>query len=206
MKEILERKTRDAILADGEWTNDPGEERCKVVARDDLDRSYVIVLQRDYTPPIDEWKCRQICITSIKAPIGGVVQIGVVKVVPRSYAYVLDMDRWFQELRGYFKQTIGTDFHIEEHPLFDTVDTSYMAHNDEGDELGWVTRESKAYIGSTFTFETEHYMYDPTKFEESRDFVLRKLEDIFGNKGKARFEKVPKDNDRSIYRFKISIF
>lgn len=206
MKEILERKTRDAILCDGLWGNDPGEERCKVIARDDIDRSYVIVLQRDYTPPIDEWKKRNICITSIKAPIAGVVQIGVVKVVPRPYPYVVDMDRWFLELREYFKQTIGCDFHIEEHPLFDTVDTSYMAHNDEGDELGWVTRESKTYIGSSFTFATENYMYDPTKFEESRDFILRKLENIFGNKGKARFEKVPKDNGRSIYLFKIPLF
>lgn len=81
-----------------------------------------------------------------------------------------------------------------------------MSHNDEGDELGWVTRESKTYIGSSFTFATENYMYDPTKFEESRDFILRKLEDIFCNKGKARFEKVPKDNGRSIYLFKIAIF
>ncbi len=213
MREILERKTMEAITSHfgeyGVWLEDPGEERCKVIARDDLDKSYVIVLQHDFTPPIDEWKKRNICITSIKAPIAGVVQIGVVKMWPTPYALAgctSTCQPWFQELREYFKKTIGTDFNIWENPLFDTVDTSHMKYSDEGDELGWVQEESNAYIGSTFHFETEHYMYDSTKFEESRDFVLRKLEDIFGNKYKARFKKVQKDNDRSIYRFTISTF
>lgn len=126
MKEILERKTRDAIIDDGEFTYDPGEENCKVIACDDLDKHYVIVLQHDYTPPIDEWKKRNIYITSIYSPIGGVVKIRVLKMGPRQYPYVGDMDRWFLELREYFKQTMGCDFHIEENPLFDTVDTCYV--------------------------------------------------------------------------------
>ena len=81
---------------------------------------------------------------------------------------------------------------MKQKPFFDKVDTSYMAYNEEGDEMGMVERESDAYIGSTFTLDCpthgDEEGYTSAISEDMKDFILRKLEAIFKTRKATKWE------------------
>ena len=214
---------RKILSPSNDWTSGLDTKEFEIRPCDDLDEYYTI-----RTKEGDAWwvnslaNNKAITIEEITCPEKGVIQVLVKKECPDyNNDYTEDSEKFLKDVAEYFTDlfnghsVFGTAFRMTERHTFDKADTSYMAHNSEGDEIGWVERESDVYIGTTFTLsgpvsgEEKGYT---TFSEDMKAFILRKLEAIFGEKGAYCKEEQFPENDNPIvgetfhYQFKISNF
>lgn len=161
---------------------------------DDLDECYIIrhkVGSANWMNYLTD--SNGITIEEITSPEKDIIEVKVRKHCPSyQHDYTEDPEKFLKDVAEYFSELFnghsicGSAFRMTEHHTFDKADTSYMEYNSEGDEIGWVERESDVYIGTTFTLdgptfgEAEGYDFFS---EEKKEFILRKLEAIFGEKG-----------------------
>ena len=201
--------------------NDPaiGTKELEIQALDDLDERYLI-RTKDSDGMWLNFLNSPLWVEKLCSPEKGVIEVTVRKDYPK-YRGCEDSEKFLKDVEAYFTDlfnghsVFGTAFRMTERHTFDKADTSYMAHNSEGDEIGWVERESDVYIGTTFTLsgpvsgEEKGYT---TFSEDMKAFILRKLEAIFGEKGAYCKEEQFPENDNPVvgetfhYQFKISNF
>ncbi len=179
----------------------------EIQACDDLDEEYTIRTSDGDSLWMNNLIGTEIRIEEITSPEKGLIEVKVRKNTP----HFLDMLRenpksFLDEVAKYFSDTLPSmGFRMTESHLTEQVDTSYMAHNSEGDEIEWVEQESEAYIGTTYildgpTMDKEEFYTDMP--EEWKAFIIRKLEAIFGMKG-AWCEEKEGPHGMKHYEFKI---
>ncbi len=192
------------ILTGGDWTAGLDGKKYEIRACDDLDEHYIIRTTDGDAQWMNNLIGSDIRIEEISAGGYRFIEVKVKKNCP-DYNHT-DSDDFLKNVAKYFSNTLpDMGFRMTENHLTDKVDTSYMAHNSEGDEIGWVEQESEAYIGTTYildgpTFGKEKFYTDLP--EEWKAFILRKLEAIFDMKG-AWCEEEEGPRGTKHYEFKI---
>lgn len=202
------------------FANDPdyGTRDLEIRALDDLDERYIVRMKDGDGMWLNYVKA-PLCIERICSPEKGIIEVTLLKEYPK-YQGSEDGEKFLQEVADYFtdlfggRSIFGLSFRMRENPTFDKADTSYMKYNDEGDEMGWVERESDVYIGSTFILDGPTYGDEEgytSINEDMKAFILRKLEAIFNEKGaycKERPCEKPDPLHEGLfhYEFRISNF
>ena len=195
------------------------KEDLEICALDDLDERYTIKAKEGDCEWLNGVRY-PLQFEKISSPEKGFIEIIVRKAFPQYPFFDRDGDEFAKDVSEYFtnlfngNSIFGTAFRMKEDFIFDKADTSYMKYSSEGDELGWVQRESDVYIGSIWTLDAptigdeEGYAYIN---EDIKDFILRKLEAIFHMKG-AYCRETPREpkekalDDLFHYEFIISNF
>lgn len=211
---------RKILSPSNEWTSDLDTKEFEIRPCDDLDECYIIRTKVGYAYWMNYLTNNNgITIEEVTSPEKDIIEVKIKKNCPvYLYDYDEDSEKFLKDVAEYFTDLFnghsffGTAFKMTEHHTIDKADTSYMAHNSEGDEIGWVERESDVYIGTTFTLsgpvvgEEKGY----TIFsDDMKAFILRKLEAIFDEKGAYCRETPYKDKafgEMYHYEFRISNF
>lgn len=158
---------------------------------DDMDEWYIIRAKEGNCYWLNDVK-EPLWIEKVCTPEKGIVEFTIQKKFPQWRFNQGEDDNFMKDVCEYFNQLFnghsifGTGFRMKEEHTYDKVDTSYMKYSSEGDELGIVERESDVYIGTTWTLDaptTEGEEGYTILSEEMKDFILRKLESIFNEKG-----------------------
>ena len=209
---------RKILSPSGDWMIDTKD--FDVRACDDIDEYYIIRTKVGYAYWMNSLTNNNgITIEENTSPEKDIIEVKVKKNCPVYRGdYNEDSEKFLKDVAEYFTDLFnghsifGTAFRMMEHHTFDKADTSYMEYNSEGDEIGWVERESDVYIGTTFTLSgpvVEEEKGYTTFSEEKKDFILRKLETIFGEKGAYCDAEVHEDKalgELYYYEFRISNF
>lgn len=198
-------------------------DKIEIIACDDLDNEYIIRAKDGYASWLDAVAANRdkLSIESVAAPERGVIEVKVKKICPSLFrAPHLDNypDDFLKGVEEYFGDLFRglhfniSDFRCREKPTTEMVDASYVAHNDEGDEMGWVEAESEAYVGSTFYLDGpmsgEEEMYCRMS-EELQEFISRKFASFFGKKRAACEVKEKKwchDEDAVFHHYTFSVW
>ena len=95
-----------------------------------------------------------------------------------------EKEQWQEEMKTYISVIYHTDAEVTANHIMDTVDTSYMKCNNEGDEIGWVTRESQTYVGTVVRITCD---YSEGCFQSAAN-LFADMTSYFGKKIKVSTE------------------
>ncbi len=177
-----------------------------IKACDDLDKLYSVRITDGQVPWIEHLSREGYQLEDIYAPEEGIIDVRVRKRCPEYNSST--PENFKKEIESYFNSIAPFKFRFTEEIVTEKVDTSFMAHNSEGDEIGWVERESDAYVGTVFSLEYPIVAGEPFLTElsdENTAFILRKLEDIFKIKG-AWFRRTGDNGVLWHYEFRLATF